>query len=100
MNKLTFADLELNRLYWFSDISDYSKCPTRVLVKVSNLMDGIRPGTLIVMLENVFTGEIFQAWTDYVEFEVVHPGWLENNIKHKKAELIRVARELEILEGL
>lgn len=92
MTKLKLADLKLNTLYWCSEY--YSPNEPRVLVRVKAI-DGE-----LVILEKLYTGELYRGLDAYVEFEDVHPQYIESNIRAKKADIERLTHELAILQAV
>lgn len=100
-NTVKRENLEVSKLYWLLDVSDYTKCPTSTLVKVIDTSkDPFYNGQTKVVVRNVLTNAISTVPYTYTEFEQVHPMYLPNVMKALRADQERIARELAIYESL
>lgn len=101
MNKLDPSEVRVGTVYWLEIYLGHDRCSTELVKVLSVELQGrecFKAYTFKVL--ELMTGEEVQVSGSYMNFQEVHPKFIENSIASKRTELLRIAREIEILESV
>lgn len=101
MNKLEPTEVRVGTVYWLEIYLGHERCSTELVKVLSAELKGrecFKAYTFKVLA--LMSGEELEVSGSYMNFQEVHPKFIENSIASKRTELLRITREIEILESI